>query len=92
MKRAGWWLRGNGIGNTTPSTAILAVFSGLDAAGITGRGTGLDEEGMKIKEQVINRPWPSTGRTPGMDWCWPRWGLEIELAGAIWAASGGYRF
>jgi len=53
-----------GIGNTTPSSAIAAVITGADAAKVTGRGTGLDDEGWKRKVEVIqktldlNRPDP----------------------------------
>ncbi|MGB9681441.1 MAG: nicotinate-nucleotide--dimethylbenzimidazole phosphoribosyltransferase [bacterium] len=44
-----------GIGNTTPSTAILSVFAkdvSLDS--IVGAGTGLDKEGIKKKRTVIS--------------------------------------
>ena len=34
-----------GIGNTTPAAAITAVFTGLSPAQVTGRGTGVDEQG-----------------------------------------------
>ncbi len=44
-----------GIGNTTPSTAILAVFSGIDVEDITGRGTGLNDQGLKLKQRVIRK-------------------------------------
>jgi nicotinate-nucleotide--dimethylbenzimidazole phosphoribosyltransferase len=53
-----------GIGNTTPSSAITAVFTGVDVAAVTGRGAGLDEEGWSRKIKVvqkaleINRPDP----------------------------------
>lgn len=53
-----------GIGNTTASSAILACFSGLPVDQITGRGTGLDDEGWQRKVGVIqqslavNRPNP----------------------------------
>lgn len=42
-----------GIGNTTASTAILRVLSGLDINEITGRGTGIDEEGLVRKQELI---------------------------------------
>jgi nicotinate-nucleotide--dimethylbenzimidazole phosphoribosyltransferase len=42
-----------GIGNTTPSTAIIAAFSGLPVAQLTGRGTGLDDNGLERKVAVI---------------------------------------
>ncbi len=44
-----------GIGNTTPSSAIAAVITGADVAKVTGRGTGLDEEGWKRKVAVIQK-------------------------------------
>ena len=54
-----------GIGNTTPSSAIIAVFSGLPVKDLVGPGTGLDQKGMELKTEVIkraleiNRPDPS---------------------------------
>lgn len=42
-----------GIGNTTPASAIVATFSGLPVAEITGRGTGLDDAGLAHKVAVI---------------------------------------
>ena len=44
-----------GIGNTTPSTALLAVFTGLALTEITGRGTGLDDQSLSNKVKVIER-------------------------------------
>lgn len=54
-----------GIGNTTPSSAIIAAFSGLPVADLTGRGTGVDDEGLHRKIKAIenglavNKPDPS---------------------------------
>ncbi len=44
-----------GIGNTTPSTAIIAVFSGLSVSALTGRGTGVDDQGLKRKITAIEK-------------------------------------
>ena len=44
-----------GIGNTTPSTAIIAAFSGLPVDQLTGRGTGIDDEGLQRKIAVIEK-------------------------------------
>lgn len=44
-----------GIGNTTPSSAIAAVFTGLSVAELTGRGTGLDDEQLTHKVAVIEQ-------------------------------------
>jgi len=42
-----------GIGNTTPSAAIIAALTGRPVAEVTGRGTGLDDEGLRRKVAVI---------------------------------------
>lgn len=44
-----------GIGNTTPSSAITAVLLGRPPREVTGRGTGLDDEGLARKVAVIER-------------------------------------
>jgi nicotinate-nucleotide--dimethylbenzimidazole phosphoribosyltransferase len=44
-----------GIGNTTPSAAICAVMTGLPAAQVTGRGTGVDDAGWQHKVSLIER-------------------------------------
>lgn len=44
-----------GIGNTTPSSAITAAITGTDVATVTGRGTGLDDEGQRRKVKVIQK-------------------------------------
>lgn len=75
-----------GIGNTTPSTAILAAFSGLPAERLTGRGTGIDEARRRHKAYVVNlalqvnRP----DARDGLDVLAKVGGLEIAgLAGII---------
>lgn len=42
-----------GIGNTTPSAAILAVLEGVDPDKVTGFGAGVGEGGIAYKAQVI---------------------------------------
>jgi nicotinate-nucleotide--dimethylbenzimidazole phosphoribosyltransferase len=42
-----------GIGNTTPSSAIVASITGRPVAQVTGRGTGLDDAGLARKIGVI---------------------------------------
>ncbi|MDZ7664018.1 MAG: nicotinate-nucleotide--dimethylbenzimidazole phosphoribosyltransferase [Desulfotignum sp.] len=44
-----------GIGNTTPSTAVIAAFSGLPVEKLTGRGTGIDDSALANKIAVIKR-------------------------------------
>ncbi len=51
-----------GIGNTTTSSAVLAVLLGADVETVTGRGGGITEESFRKKKAVIrtaievNRP------------------------------------
>jgi nicotinate-nucleotide--dimethylbenzimidazole phosphoribosyltransferase len=79
-----------GIGNTTPSAAIVAALTGRPVAQVTGRGTGLDDAGLARKVAVIeralavNRPDP---RDP-FDVLMKVGGLEIAgLVGVILGAA-----
>ena len=44
-----------GIGNTTPSAALIAAYTGRLAAEVTGRGTGVDDETFIRKVAVVER-------------------------------------
>jgi nicotinate-nucleotide--dimethylbenzimidazole phosphoribosyltransferase len=44
-----------GIGNTTPSSAIIAVISGLPIADVTHRGTGINDMTLARKIDAIQR-------------------------------------
>ncbi len=79
-----------GIGNTTPSSAITAVFTGRPVEEITGRGTGIDDKALLHKIKVIekaltvNRPDPKDA----IDVLSKVGGFEIAgLAGIILAAA-----
>jgi nicotinate-nucleotide--dimethylbenzimidazole phosphoribosyltransferase len=79
-----------GIGNTTSSAAICAVFTGKSPAVVTGRGTGLDDRGLQHKIVMIekalalNRPDPADA----LDVLAKVGGLEIGgLAGVILGAA-----
>lgn len=56
-----------GIGNTTASSAVVAAITGHPVAEVTGRGTGIDDDGLARKIAVIeqalalHRPDPSDG-------------------------------
>lgn len=43
-----------GIGNTTASSAVMAALSGYEASLVVGRGTGLDDEKLLHKQQVVS--------------------------------------
>lgn len=44
-----------GIGNTTPSSAMIAAFSGRPARDVTHRGTGIDDAALERKLSAIER-------------------------------------
>lgn len=44
-----------GIGNTTPASAIASVLLGLPPEAVTGRGSGLTDDGLQRKLRVIRR-------------------------------------
>ncbi len=79
-----------GIGNTTPSSAIIAAFSGIAVEKLTGRGTGIDDRMLENKIAVIkkglslHRPDPSDP----IDVLSKVGGLEIgALAGLVLGAA-----
>jgi nicotinate-nucleotide--dimethylbenzimidazole phosphoribosyltransferase len=81
-----------GIGNTTPSSAIVAAMTGFSVAQVVGRGTGIDDQGLERKIRVIeqalavNQP----NRKDPMDVLHKVGGLEIAgLAGVMIAAASG---
>ena len=44
-----------GIGNTTPSAALIAAFTGRGAHEVTGRGTGIDDAMLARKTDVVEQ-------------------------------------
>ena len=44
-----------GIANTTPATALYSVLLDVPVEGITGRGTGIDDERLQHKISIIKR-------------------------------------
>tara|TARA_B100001758_G_scaffold49254_1_gene39823 strand:+ start:1369 stop:2364 length:996 start_codon:yes stop_codon:yes gene_type:complete len=44
-----------GIGNTTPSAAISAALLGGDVSDWVGRGTGVDDEGLRRKRDAVHQ-------------------------------------
>ncbi|MGV4924807.1 nicotinate-nucleotide--dimethylbenzimidazole phosphoribosyltransferase [Streptomyces sp. BHT-5-2] len=44
-----------GIANTTSSAALIAVYTGVDPAEVTGRGTGINDETHARKVEVVRR-------------------------------------
>lgn len=79
-----------GIGNTVPSTAILAVLGNYDLNKITGRGAGLGQGGLEHKIAVIQKAIEKNNpnRNDGMDVLAKVGGLEIAgMAGVMLAGA-----
>ena len=80
-----------GIGNTTPSAAVIAAFSGIATDKLTGRGTGIDDQMLANKIRVIQQGLacrqPDAG--DGLDVLAKVGGFEIGgLAGLVLGAAG----
>lgn len=83
-----------GIANTTPSSAIVAAITGKDPQLVTGKGTGLSEEGRQHKAVIVgkalevNRPDPADA----LDVLTKVGGFEIGvLAGVMLGTAAGRR-
>jgi len=79
-----------GIGNTTASSAITAVLTGLPVEQVTGRGTGIDDAALQKKIQVIQQAIRFNAPDPqdALDVLAKVGGLEIAgLAGVIIGAA-----
>ncbi|MCR4431319.1 MAG: nicotinate-nucleotide--dimethylbenzimidazole phosphoribosyltransferase [Tepidanaerobacteraceae bacterium] len=78
-----------GIGNTTPSSAILSAF-GCPVEKACGRGTGVDDEGLALKMKAISKALEVNNPDPTdpIDVLSKVGGLEIAgLAGVILTAA-----
>lgn len=53
-----------GIGNTTPTAALLAYFMESKAEEAVGYGAGLSEEGLRRKQDVVRRALERLGKEP----------------------------
>jgi nicotinate-nucleotide--dimethylbenzimidazole phosphoribosyltransferase len=81
---AGVLLTGDmGIANTTPSAALIAAFTDRDAADVTGRGTGVDDETYARKVDVVRA---AVGRLNTTDPI----GILAAVGGLEHAAIAGY--
>jgi len=79
-----------GIGNTTPSSAIVALFTGSSIEEVVGRGTGIDDAGLIKKRRAIEKAFEvnQPDRTDALDVLSKVGGLEIAaIAGSILQAA-----
>ncbi|MBW8826891.1 MAG: nicotinate-nucleotide--dimethylbenzimidazole phosphoribosyltransferase, partial [Acidobacteria bacterium] len=72
-----------GIGNTTPSAAIIAALTGADPVDATGRGTGIDDAMLVTKQRIVTG---AVARASGL----PPLELLAEIGGLEIAALAGY--
>ena len=73
-----------GIGNTTPSAAVIAALTGRDARDVTGRGTGIDDERLARKVAVVTAAVRRAAGRPPREVLAEVGGLEIAaIAGFI---------
>ena len=82
-----------GIGNTTPSSAIIAAFTGLPVARVTGRGTGISEQALDLKIQVIERALAvnQPNDSDPFDVMMKVGGLEIAAMSGVMLAAAAHR-
>jgi nicotinate-nucleotide--dimethylbenzimidazole phosphoribosyltransferase len=79
-----------GIGNTSPSSAIGAVITEQPVEKMTGRGAGMDDEGLRRKSEMIKRGIEINDPKPddALDVLAKVGGFEIgAIAGAIIAGA-----
>jgi len=79
-----------GIGNTTASSAIVACLTGAPVAQVTGRGTGVGDEQLHHKVEVIERALMANRPSPDdpLDVLAKVGGLEIGgIAGVVLGAA-----
>ena len=67
-----------GIGNTTPAAAMVAAGLGLPASEVTGRGTGIGDDALRTKTDVI---------TAALDRAGDRAGDPVETLAALGSAD-----
>jgi nicotinate-nucleotide--dimethylbenzimidazole phosphoribosyltransferase len=72
-----------GIGNTTPSAAIICALTGRSAEAITGRGTGIDDDTLALKARIVG---DAAERVSGAD----AMTLLAEVGGLEIAAIAGF--
>ncbi|WP_374498181.1 nicotinate-nucleotide--dimethylbenzimidazole phosphoribosyltransferase [Vogesella indigofera] len=74
-----------GIGNTTPSAALICRLTGHSVDSIVGRGTGVDDAGLALKRQVVADALARVAAAK-LDGC----GVLAELGGLEIAAIAGF--
>jgi len=74
-----------GIGNTTPSAALIAALTGRSPEDVTGRGTGISDEALALKVSAVSRGLRRTASALGL----PEGELASAPAAELLAQLGG---
>lgn len=80
-----------GIGNTTPAAALTARLLKLDPAEVTGRGTGVDDERLAHKVDVVRGALARTDVTDPLDVLAEFGGFEIAAMLGMMLATAARR-
>jgi nicotinate-nucleotide--dimethylbenzimidazole phosphoribosyltransferase len=74
-----------GIANTAAASAVVAAITGLSVAAVTGRGTGLSDEGLQRKVAVIEQALAQNAPDPrdALDVLAKVGGFEIGFLGGV---------
>ena len=80
-----------GIGNTTAAAAMTARLLGLSPAEATGRGTGVDDNGLARKTSVVTEALARTAATTPLDVLAELGGYEIAAMTGMFLAAAAHR-
>jgi nicotinate-nucleotide--dimethylbenzimidazole phosphoribosyltransferase len=80
-----------GIGNTTPSAALIAATTGQSAEALTGRGTGIDDDMLRRKRKIVADAVRRAERLAPLDLLAEIGGLEIAAIAGFVAAGAARR-
>src|SRR4030043_678779 len=74
-----------GIANTAAASAVVATITGLSVAAVTGRGTGLSDEGLQRKVAVVEQALAQNQPSPqdALDVLAKVGGFEIGFLGGV---------
>jgi nicotinate-nucleotide--dimethylbenzimidazole phosphoribosyltransferase len=77
-----------GIGNTTVASALAARLLGVEPEAMCGRGTGLDDDGVARKVEVVRRALAVNGASEPMDVLAELGGRELAFLAGVAIGAG----
>ena len=76
-----------GIGNTTPTSALLSAYLGLPVEETVGRGAGLSDEGLERKRDCVRRALRRVGHKNEKQLLFELGGLEIATMAGMFLGA-----